>query len=85
MVNGDEDPWKWASIVKNQGGIIAREAICDDCGHVPELYTPRLDDPPQLKKIRDEQFLTVQEWVDEYWRGKGKKRVEKATRIQISQ
>lgn len=35
MVNGDEDPWKWASILKSREGIIAREANCDDCGHVP--------------------------------------------------
>ena len=60
MVNGAEDPWKWASILRNQGDIIAREADCDDCAHVPELYTPRSDDPPELKKIRDEQFLTMQ-------------------------
>jgi hypothetical protein len=46
--------------LNSREGIIAREAICDDCGHVPELYTPLVSDPPQLKKIRDEQFLTVQ-------------------------
>lgn len=67
MVNGDEDPWKWASILEDRGGIITREADCDDCGHCPELYTPRQDDPPELKRIRSEQFLTVQEWIDDYW------------------
>lgn len=53
MVNGDEDPWKWASVLNSREGIIAREAICNDCGHVPELYTPRVSDPPELKRIRD--------------------------------
>jgi hypothetical protein len=24
MVNGDEDPWKWASVLKEKGDIIAR-------------------------------------------------------------
>ncbi len=35
MVNGDEDPWKWASVLKDKENIIAREADCNDCAHVP--------------------------------------------------
>lgn len=53
MVNGDEDPWKWASVLQSREGIISRLADCDDCAHVPELYTPRVSDPLELKKIRD--------------------------------
>lgn len=53
MVNGDEDPWKWASVQKSQGNIIARVANCPDCAHCVELYTPSASDSNELKKIRD--------------------------------
>lgn len=68
MVNGDEDPWKWSSILKSQGNIIARVANCTDCAHCVELYTPTSSDSNELKKIRDEQYLTIQQWIEEYWR-----------------
>jgi hypothetical protein len=84
MVNGEEDPWKWASVLKSRGDIVAREALCDDCAHVPEFYTPRLDDPPELKKIRDEQYLTIQEWVDEYWRTMSHKTISKQQKIKVA-
>jgi len=53
MSNGDEDPWKWASIQKSQGNIISRVANCPDCAHCVDLYTPSLSDSAELKKIRD--------------------------------
>jgi hypothetical protein len=33
------------------------------------LYTPSSKDAPELKKIRDEQFLTISEWIEQYWYG----------------
>lgn len=36
-------------------------ADCDDCSHCVDLYTPLPSDPIELKKIRDEQYLTIQE------------------------
>jgi hypothetical protein len=68
MVNGDEDPWKWSSVLKPQGNIIARVANCSDCAHCVDLYTPLSTDSNELKKIRDEQYLTIQQWIEEYWR-----------------
>lgn len=32
------------------------------------MYTPEPSDPDNLKKARDEQYLTLQEWIDDYWR-----------------
>jgi hypothetical protein len=43
-------------------------ANCNDCAHCVDLYTPTSNDAPELKKIRDEQYLTIQEWIDTYWR-----------------
>lgn len=68
MTNGDEDPWKWASVQKSQGNIISRVANCIDCAHCVDLYTPSSSDSNELKKIRDEQYLTIQEWIEQYWR-----------------
>ena len=44
MTNGDDDPWKWASVQKSQGNIIARVANCIDCAHCVDLYTPSSSD-----------------------------------------
>jgi len=33
-----------------------------------DLYSPTSKDSTELKKIRDEQYLYLSEWVDEYWR-----------------
>lgn len=43
-------------------------ANCDNCAHCVDLYTPTTKDSNELKKIRDEQFLTISDWIDEYWR-----------------
>ena len=34
-----------------------------------DLYTPETSDSASLKKIRDEQYLDISGWVEEYWRG----------------
>ena len=33
-----------------------------------DLYTPATTDSYELRKIRDEQYLSIQEWVEAYWR-----------------
>jgi hypothetical protein len=43
-------------------------ANCNNCAHCVDLYTPTTKDATELKKIRDEQFLYLSEWVDQYWR-----------------
>lgn len=47
LTNGNEDPWKWVTQRETRPEInqIAREAMCDDCGHCGELYTPTENDP----------------------------------------
>jgi hypothetical protein len=34
-----------------------------------DLYTPSSSDATELKKIRDEQYLSISTWVEEYWYG----------------
>lgn len=57
------DPWKWASLLQSKGNIIARVANCTNCAHCVDLYTPTTNDAAELKKIRDEQYLTISEWI----------------------
>ena len=84
MVNGEEDPWKWASVLKPQGNIIARVANCPDCAHCVDLYTPTSSDSNELKKIRDEQYLTIQQWIEEYWRSIKSNRFQKLIDAKLS-
>jgi len=53
MTNGDEDPWRWASLQKSQRNIISKIIDCDDCAHCSDLHAPTANDPRQLKSIRD--------------------------------
>lgn len=50
--NGDEDPWKHASILKaDQGGnekIYPIEIVCDGCAHCVDLRAPSVDDAQTL-------------------------------------
>lgn len=65
----DVDPWKWASLQSTDSpDLIARVADCENCAHCVDLNTPDPSDSQSLKKIRDEQYLTLQEWIDDYWR-----------------
>lgn len=55
ITNGGEDPWQWATELApneslNQKGLMAD---CDDCGHCADLYTPKDDDKPELKAVRE--------------------------------
>ncbi len=63
------DPWKWASLLQSNNKVVARVANCTNCAHCVDLYTPTSSDSLELRKIRDEQFLSVSEWVEAYWRG----------------
>lgn len=61
FTNGGEDPWQWATELHpnediNQVGLVAD---CDDCGHCAELYTPKDEDPQELKDVRK----TIQKFV----------------------
>mmetsp|Transcript_76060 Transcript_76060/g.105131 ORF Transcript_76060/g.105131 Transcript_76060/m.105131 type:complete len:221 (-) Transcript_76060:56-718(-) len=70
LTNGNEDPWKWVTQRETRPELnqIAREAMCDDCGHCGELYTPTENDPKELKAIR----LEIDAWIDELLNGKNK-------------
>ncbi len=70
------DPWRWASLQQSTGQIVSRVANCTNCAHCVDLYTPRSDDAAELKKIRDEQYLTVMGWVEAHWRSKSTLKVE---------
>jgi hypothetical protein len=44
-------------------------ANCTNCAHCVDLYSLSSNDAPELKKIRDEQYLTISGWIEEYWQG----------------
>jgi hypothetical protein len=55
LTNGQEDPWKWAGILKRNNtklDQVAQEIKCADCAHCVELYTPSESDAPELKNAR---------------------------------
>lgn len=63
MVNGVEDPWRWASLQESKGNIISKIANCTNCAHCVDLYTPKSTDAPELKKIRDSEYLEIMSWL----------------------
>jgi len=62
MVNGAEDPWKWASRVKDYGQVVSYVAECDDCAHCVELNTPAKSDSKSLSWIRTKITYQVGKW-----------------------
>lgn len=61
---------------QSTGNIISRVANCTDCAHCVDLYTPKADDAAELKKIRDEQYLTIISWIENHWRSKNEVKAE---------
>lgn len=49
FTNGDEDPWKWVSIIEEKGKFNVYHINCANAGHCVELYTPTDQDCDQLK------------------------------------
>jgi hypothetical protein len=59
FTNGDEDPWKWASVMEQESDD--RPVImmtCDDCGHVTDFKNPSDTDPDSVKEAK-EQIRTI--------------------------
>jgi len=47
--NGEEDPWKWASILTTKNpDITPIEIKCDDCAHCVDLHADSDADPQAL-------------------------------------
>ena len=67
------DPWIWASLQKSAGGITSEVANCDDCAHCVDLYTPSTKDSAKLTKIRNNQYLQVKKWIEDYWKANPKR------------
>jgi hypothetical protein len=55
---------------------VVRVIDCPNCAHCVDLRTPSFNDADALKKARDEQFLTISDWVAEYWRELQRKNIE---------
>ena len=62
MVNGDEDPWKWASRLVDYGQVVSYVADCDNCAHCVELYTPTDHDAKSLWWTRVKITHAVGKW-----------------------
>ncbi|CAD8215475.1 unnamed protein product [Paramecium octaurelia] len=67
MTNGNEDPWKWSSVLINQGSIQTYEINCDNSGHCVELYTPKDEDCDQLKQVRQEIIQQFRKWIQDHY------------------
>jgi hypothetical protein len=72
------DPWRWASLQHTENrDLVARVIDCEDCAHCVDLYTPEFGDADNLKKARDEQYLTISEWINDYWMSLSRYNLEK--------
>ena len=49
-------------------------ASCENCAHCVDLYTPSSKDSTKLTKIRNEQYLAVSKWIEDYWKRQTSKR-----------
>eukprot|EP01016_Furgasonia_blochmanni_P053039 TRINITY_DN8522_c0_g1_i1.p2 TRINITY_DN8522_c0_g1~~TRINITY_DN8522_c0_g1_i1.p2 ORF type:complete len:524 (+),score=167.50 TRINITY_DN8522_c0_g1_i1:64-1635(+) len=63
MTNGDEDPWKWAGVLKNQGTVLAYVGNCNNCAHCVDLYTPSTSDSWNLMWIRYQIVKQISSWL----------------------
>jgi len=56
MVNGKDDPWKWAGYFKNQvtnNDMLIRVIDCPDCSHCIDLYDSKPTDHRNLSDMRE--------------------------------
>ncbi|CAD8104352.1 unnamed protein product [Paramecium primaurelia] len=67
FTNGDEDPWKWVSIIEQQGNMNVYHINCTDAGHCVELYTPTDQDCDQLKQARIEISQIFGNWIRDHY------------------
>nr|VVW88914.1 unnamed protein product [Nymphaea colorata] len=65
MTNGDEDPWRWASLQKSRKNIISKVYVCPNCGHCVDLKQPSDSDADTLKAVRAEELANVKKWLAE--------------------
>lgn len=79
------DPWRWASLQESKGNVVSRVANCTNCAHCVDLYTPSSSDSSELKKIRDEQYLTILGWLEAHWRKSSKKSTWNPLKFLISE
>ena len=64
FTNGEEDPWKWASILETKNpDIMPIEIKCDDCAHCIDLHADLETDPPQVTDARNLIITTITQWV----------------------
>lgn len=66
--NGEEDPWKHASIlehddVANNEGIHVIEMKCNGCAHCKDLGADREDDPKEVTAARADIMKIFKKWM----------------------
>lgn len=74
MINANEDPWQFASLLKSRGTLTAVTISCTNCAHCIDLHTPSSSDAKPLKKARADRLKAVQGWIAEYWKSANKKK-----------
>lgn len=70
MTNGEEDPWKRASILKNNGKnskITLIEIPCENCAHCVDLHAPSANDAPALTAARNNILNLFKGWINDHW------------------
>lgn len=57
------DPWRWASLQKNQGNLVSKLIDCENCAHCSDLHVPNSKDATILKNVRAYELATIKAWL----------------------
>lgn len=64
--NGHDDPWQWAAmreLTDPNLDQVAKISECVGCAHCAEMYTPKEEDPAELKATRELVRTTLNNWL----------------------
>ena len=66
IINGKEDPWKWAGYLNendSSNDLLIKVIKCKDCAHCIDLYNSTKADPPELSEARSIRRKTIVRWM----------------------
>ena len=63
--NGEEDPWKWASILPGHSNkdLLPIEMKCANCAHCIDLHADLKSDPQEVTDARALVMTTIKGWI----------------------
>jgi hypothetical protein len=64
FTNGDEDPWKWASVMEQESEDRPNVMLtCEGCGHCKDFSNPADTDPDSVKEAKEKIRTVIAEFL----------------------